>query len=92
MISLESCPRLAARARLHYDRHAQQHLLLYPERGLALNPSALAILRMCDGSRSVAEIAKRLGARQVGATQEQVERDVLGFVESLAARGLLTTG
>jgi hypothetical protein len=37
-------PRLAPRARLRFDRHAGQWLLLYPERGLALNASAAAIV------------------------------------------------
>lgn len=92
MIGRTSCPRLAARARLQYDRHSQRHLLLYPERGLTLNPSAVAIVRLCDGERSVAEIARRIAAQHVGATQEQVEGDVLAFLESLWQRGLVTVG
>ncbi|HZJ71051.1 MAG TPA: PqqD family peptide modification chaperone, partial [Planctomycetota bacterium] len=56
-------------------------LLLYPEHGLVLNPSAAAILRLCDG-RSVRDIADELAA--------PVD-DVLEFLTTLRDRGLVTT-
>jgi coenzyme PQQ biosynthesis protein PqqD len=55
-------PRLAARARLRWDRVDGRYLLLYPERGLALNESAAAILRLCDGSRTIDAIVTELVA------------------------------
>jgi pyrroloquinoline quinone biosynthesis protein D len=55
-------PRLAARARLRWDRIDGRYLLLYPERGLALNESAAAILRLCDGSRTIDDIVTELVA------------------------------
>ena len=33
----QSRPKLAAKARLRFDRHEQRFLLLYPERGLLFN-------------------------------------------------------
>ncbi len=38
MITAESRPTLAAKARLRWDRQAERYMLLYPERGLVLNP------------------------------------------------------
>ena len=35
----------------------QQHVLLYPEGAVLLNDTGAAILELCDGQRSVAEIA-----------------------------------
>lgn len=74
-------PQLARKARLRTDRITGETLLLYPEHGLVLNPSAAAILRLCDG-RSAADIAAALSA--------PID-DVLEFLAALAGRGLVTT-
>jgi pyrroloquinoline quinone biosynthesis protein D len=88
MISLQSHPRLTSKARLHYDRHAQQHMLLYPEKGLVLNQTALAILQLCTGEHSVADIVLRL-RQGFGTAPERVERDVLSFLVTLEQRALI---
>jgi len=80
-VSAESCPRLARKARLRTDRRTGETLLLYPEHGLVLSPSAAAILRLCDG-RSAAAIADELAAPL---------DDVLEFLATLGDRGLVTT-
>jgi coenzyme PQQ biosynthesis protein PqqD len=89
MISLASKPRLATKARLHYDRHAGRHMLLYPEKGLLLNDSALAILRLCSGELTVADIVARLLQRRGATPAESLERDVLSFLNTLAQRALI---
>lgn len=63
-------------------------MLVYPERGLALNESAAEIAKRCDGTRSIGEIAVELAAR-ASTTPDVVEPDVLAFVEGLAQKGLL---
>ena len=80
-LSADSRPRLARKARLRDDRIAGQTLLLYPEHGLVLNPSAAAIVRLCDG-RSVRDIASELSAPL---------DDVLELLGALSDRGLVTT-
>jgi len=89
MISGETVPKLAKKARLRFDRHEKQHMLLYPERGLVLSASAAAIAERCDGTRSVTAIARELAASWNEASEAHIERDVITFVEQLAARGLL---
>ena len=88
-MTLASRPRLAARARLRWDRHAEQWLLLYPERGLALNAQAAAIARLLTGEHSIGAIVARLAAAFPGASSDDVERDVLAFLAQLAERRLL---
>lgn len=85
----DSRPRLAARARLRWDRHAAQWLLLYPERGLALNAQAAAIARLLTGEHTVDAIVGRLLAEFPDAPRDTLERDVLGFLRELAARRLV---
>ena len=53
-------PRLVTWARLVWDRRGQRHVLLYPERGLALNEVSAAIVRALDGARAVAEIVAEM--------------------------------
>ncbi|HKZ05395.1 MAG TPA: pyrroloquinoline quinone biosynthesis peptide chaperone PqqD [Methylomirabilota bacterium] len=88
MISGESRLRLAAKARLRFDRQSSRYMLLYPERGLVLNPTAADVLRRCDGERTVGSIVEEL-ARQYGHAPPTVEREVLAFLQTMADRGLV---
>ncbi|MCU0890041.1 MAG: pyrroloquinoline quinone biosynthesis peptide chaperone PqqD [Rubritepida sp.] len=63
-------------------------LLLYPEAGLALNPTAAATLELCDGARTVAEIAALLGER-FGREATSIAAEIGPFLDQLAARGLV---
>ena len=89
MISRDSRPKLAAKARLRYDRHSDRHMLLYPEKGLALNPTGTEIVKLCTGERTVGDIIANLSARYDGSSAEKLEQEVLGFLEALRTRGLL---
>ena len=88
MISADTRPRIAAKARLRYDRKAERYMLLYPEKGLVLNPTAAEIAKLCTGEHSVAAIVERLAAKY-GKDPASIEREVLAFLSALAERGLL---
>jgi pyrroloquinoline quinone biosynthesis protein D len=79
-------PRLATGARLRYDEVREEHLLLVPEGAVRLNPTAAEVLELCDGERSVDEIAGVLAARYDGA---DVSADVRELVDAMGQRGLL---
>jgi coenzyme PQQ biosynthesis protein PqqD len=87
-ISAEARPKLVAKARLRADRASGRTLLLYPERGLALNVTGEEVLRLCDGQATVAAIADTLAARH-GADRAAVLVEVSAFLAALAARGLV---
>ncbi|HLC41524.1 MAG TPA: pyrroloquinoline quinone biosynthesis peptide chaperone PqqD [Methylomirabilota bacterium] len=89
VISIDSRPRLAAKTRLRFDRKAGQYMLLYPEKGLALNPTAAAIAKLCTGEHTVGAIVDQLLADYRAGSREAVERDVFTFLDSLTDRGLL---
>ncbi|MBX3232843.1 MAG: pyrroloquinoline quinone biosynthesis peptide chaperone PqqD [Labilithrix sp.] len=78
-------PKLAKKARLRFDRHSGKHMLMYPERGLALNESAKLIVERCDGTRSVEQIVQELDA----IAGQSVQADVLAVLEDLQKKGLL---
>ena len=46
MISVDMRPRLAGKARLRFDRKGERYMLLYPEKGLVLNDTATAIVKL----------------------------------------------
>ena len=85
MKDLSFVPKLARKARLRFDRHSGGHMIVYPERGLALNESAAEIAKRCDGSRTLAEIIAEL--EEVAG--QDVSADVLAFVDDLSKKGLL---
>ncbi len=78
-------PRLVGFARLRADRVTGVTMLLYPEGAIELSESAEAVVRLCDGVRSVEEIAAVLGEEFEGV----VLADVEVVVGDLVGRGLL---
>lgn len=80
--------KLAKKARLRFDRHSGKHMIVYPERGLELNPSAAAIAQKLDGTRDASAIVDEL-AREHAADREEIARDVARFLDELRAKGLL---
>jgi pyrroloquinoline quinone biosynthesis protein D len=79
-------PRLVDGARLQYDDVREEHLLLVPEGAVRLNETAASVLELCDGRRSVEEIAAALGQRYAGADVTGDVRELLG---GMGERGLV---
>jgi pyrroloquinoline quinone biosynthesis protein D len=79
-------PQLAVGVRLHWDKVRDRHVLLYPEGALTLNPTAVAVLELCDGERTLAAIAATLSEQYSGA---DVRDDVQELLEAIAQRGLV---
>jgi pyrroloquinoline quinone biosynthesis protein D len=84
-LTASSVPRLWRLARLNFDTVRQQHVLLYPEGAVLLNPTGAAILELCDGQRSIAAIAQILRERY----NCDVIDDVTEYLSQLAERELV---
>jgi coenzyme PQQ biosynthesis protein PqqD len=91
-LSLATRPRLAAKARLRWDRKDERFMLLYPERGLVLNPTAADVVRLCTGEVTVEAIVEQLAVKYAPQPREAVEREVLAFLTRMVERGLVTSG
>jgi len=72
--------------RLHWDKVRERHVILYPEGALALNDTAVQVLQLCDGKRTIEDIADELSARFGGA---DVHDDVENLLISLANIGMV---
>jgi len=79
-------PRLVTGARLQYDDVREEHVLLIPEGAVRLNPTAAQVLELCDGRRSLDDIAGALSARYDGA---DVRDDVRELLDALTQKGLV---
>jgi pyrroloquinoline quinone biosynthesis protein D len=79
-------PRLATGARLRYDDVREEHMLLVPEGVVRLNPTAVEVLELCDGERSVDDIVGLLSARYDGA---DLRDDVHELLDAMTQRGLV---
>ncbi len=89
MISVESRPRLASKARLRLDRKTDRTMILFPEKGIELSASAAAIIRLCTGERTVAAIVDDLAARYTETDRGALEIHVLEFLRSMRDRCLI---
>ena len=61
-ILADSIPRLAAKARLKFDKVREKNLLLLPEKVVVLNETAASILTLCDGRQTVNTITEKIRA------------------------------
>jgi pyrroloquinoline quinone biosynthesis protein D len=81
----DTVPRLWKLARLDFDPVRQRHVLLYPEGAVLLNDTGAAILELCNGNRTVGEIATILGERY----HADVTADVTEYLQKMADRELV---
>ncbi|WP_018680418.1 pyrroloquinoline quinone biosynthesis peptide chaperone PqqD [Actinokineospora enzanensis] len=85
MNATEWVPRLRRGVRLDFDAVRRSAVALFPEGVLLLNPTAEAVLRACDGTRTVARIVDRLGEHYAGVRVE----DVVAVLRGLAERDIV---
>lgn len=96
-ILAKSFPKLAAKARLKFDKVREQNLLLLPEKVVVLNETAASILRLCDGSQSVHTITEKMrDSLQAGSEAVQpgtipdlntMKADISEFLREMADQG-----
>ena len=62
-IDLEQCFSFSQLHRLQWEEAQQKYVILYPEGIVELNQSSAEILKLCDGSRNLADIVNELEAK-----------------------------
>lgn len=81
-LSDDARPRLVPHVRMRFDAARQQHTLLSPETILVINDTGAAIVELCDGERSIAEIQSELRRRY----DHVADDDVRSFVADLISK------
>ncbi len=83
-LNAASRPTLTRKARLRYEEVRGIDLLLLPERVVKLNPTGAAILRLCDGKRTVRDIVQELETQY---QKNDLENEVLEFLRKVSEQG-----
>jgi len=91
VIGEASRPAFTRFARLHQDRARDRFVVLAPERAYEVDAIGVAVLRLCDGARSVADIVAHLAAIY-SAPAEIISRDVVKLLQGLSDKRLLRDG
>jgi pyrroloquinoline quinone biosynthesis protein D len=81
-------PCLASKARLHEDRVRGEVVLLWPEGVVRLSATATAVLALCDGRRTFADLVAELAGRY-DSDVEVLAEDVSDLLARFRARGLI---
>jgi len=84
-LSAESRPKLWKFARVQFDEARQRNVLQYPEGAVLLNDTAAEVLALCDGRRTISDIAAALKERY----GSDVLDDVQSYLSQLADRELV---
>jgi len=84
-LPLTARPSLWRLARVDFDPVRNRPVLQYPEGAMLLNGTGAEILALCDGTRTIADIAAVLGEKY-GA---DVTADVAEYLERLVDRELV---
>ena len=89
IISAESKPALPRHIKMRHDTARDCWLILAPERIFTPDAIAVAVLQLCDGSRSVDTIAAEL-AQTYNAPAERILDDIVPLLQDLADKGVVT--
>ena len=81
LAAAETRPHLPKHVRLQFDSVRGRFAVLAPERVYWPDETAVEILKLCDGERTISSIAVRL-AQDYAAPVETIQADVLEFIQS----------
>lgn len=84
-LSLTDRPQLRRGVRAGTDPLSDETVLLFPEGVLFVNETAAAVIRRCDGSRSVAEVIQAVG----DVYDDVALEDVMSLLQDLITQNLL---
>jgi pyrroloquinoline quinone biosynthesis protein D len=83
-----SRPALPRHVKLRFDETRQRWIILAPERVLVPDETAVEVLQLCDGERSVDQVVDVL-AEKYAADRSAIIADVIAMLADLAEKGFL---
>ena len=90
LMGAASKPALPRHIKLRHDAVRERWVLVGPERVFSPDAIAVAVLQLCDGMRTVDDIAGEL-AKTYNAPREQILADIVSMLQELADKGVVTT-
>jgi pyrroloquinoline quinone biosynthesis protein D len=86
--SPEVKPSLPKHIKLRHDAGRGRWIILAPERVFEPDDVAVEVLKLCDGQRTVQDIAVQL-AKDYSAPIGEIQGDIVQMVQDLADKGVL---
>jgi pyrroloquinoline quinone biosynthesis protein D len=83
-----SLPVMPAYIKLRHDAGRGRWLILAPERIFEPDDTAVEVLKLCDGQRTVADIANAL-AKEYNAPEKEILVDIVAMLQDLADKGVV---
>ena len=87
-VGLESRPVLQRHMKLRHDLARDRWVVLAPERIIVPNDEGVSVLKLCDGQRTVSDIARILAA-EYDATPEVIAADIVPVLQGLCDKGVV---
>jgi pyrroloquinoline quinone biosynthesis protein D len=81
-------PTMPAHIKLRHDAGRGRWLILAPERVFDPDDIAVEVLKLCDGERTVADIAGLL-AKEYNAPIDEISADIIAMLQDLADKGVV---
>ena len=88
MITGDSRPELPRHIKMRHDAGRGRWIILAPERVFDPDETAVAVLKLCDGQRSVSEIATIL-SQEYQAPVEEITNDIVAMLQDLSDKGVV---
>ena len=74
--------------KMRHDAGRDKWIILAPERVFNPDETAVAVLRLCDGQRSVNDIAMTL-SQEYQAPLEEITNDIVAMLQDLSDKGVV---
>ncbi len=88
IVTAATQPALPPHIKLRHDAGRSKWLVLAPERVFEPDEVAVAVLKLCDGTRTVDVIASEL-AKEYDAPKEEIVADIVAMLQDLADKGVV---
>ena len=89
IVTAATRPALPPHIKPRHDAGRGKWLVLAPERVFEPDEIAVAVLKLCDGARSVDDIAGEL-AKEYNASKAEIVEDIVAMLQDLADKGVVT--
>lgn len=88
IVTAASVLRMPPHIKLRHEAGRGRWIVLGPERVFEPDEPAVAVLKRCDGVRSVTQIVEEL-SKEYDAPAGEIETDVIGMFQELADKGVV---
>lgn len=88
IVEPQTKPHMPSYLKLRHDAGRERWVLLAPERILTPDQTAVAVLQLCNGERTVQDIAAKL-AEEYSAPVDVITTDVVDLLQGLADKGYI---